>query len=95
MSAEDLLEKLQELGARRIGNEDYDDNEVQLKTVHSVGGNEGGGENVVRVFEHDNDGEKIYFRLTGFYSSYHGTDWDEDFVRVVPAEKVITVYNNY
>ena len=82
MSAEDLLEKLQELGARRIGNEDYDDNEVQLKTVHSVGGNEG-------------DGEKIYFRLTGFYSSYHGTDWDEDFVRVVPAEKVITVYNNY
>ena len=29
---------------------------------------------------------------TGYYSSYNGTDWNNDFEEVKPVQKTITVY---
>lgn len=43
---------------------------------------------VIRYFE--NFG--IYIKETGYYSSYHGTDWNNDFEEVKPVQKTITVY---
>ena len=34
----------------------------------------------------------IYVKQTGFYSSYNGTDWNDDFTIVKPVEKTITVF---
>ena len=51
---------------------------------------EGGGDYsmVVRHFEKFN----IYIKETGYYSSYNGTDWNNDFEEVFPVQKIITVY---
>jgi len=94
MDAGMLFDELYEIGARRIGNGDYPSS-LPIKLVHRVGGGEGQGEYAERVYEHDNDGEMIYFKITGFYSSYDGTDWDSDIQRVTPQEKTITVYVKY
>ena len=46
----------------------------KLEEVHSVGGFEGGGEHMEKVFKlTDNLGYSIYIRYTGYYNS-----WDED-----------------
>jgi hypothetical protein len=62
------------------------------KEVYSKGDREGGGEDsewVVHFLEHD-----IYLSVTGFYSSYNGTDWDSDITQVAPYEQTIIVYKN-
>lgn len=61
-----------------------------VETVHSEGDCEGGGEHSEKVLyfaEHE-----IYIRITGFYSSYDGTDWYDEMSQVYPKKKTITVY---
>mgnify|MGYP000846679829 FL=1 len=52
--------------------------------VDKLGDREGGGEDshIVRHFtNHD-----VYIKITGFYSSYNGCDWDSGFEEVKPKE---------
>lgn len=66
-----------------------------MPCVHSEGGGEGEGEYVERVFAvKDGDEALVYFRITGFYSSYNGTDWDDGFSIVEPYQKTITLYRD-
>jgi len=61
------------------------------KIVHQEGDREGGGDHsevVVHFEEHD-----IYLKATGYYSSYNGTEWNDEMTEVRPQEKVITVYS--
>ena len=54
-------------------------------------GREGGGENIWVVFQ---VGE-TFFRKTGYYNSWEGSDWSYgDLEIVVPKEKLITVYES-
>lgn len=61
-------------------------------TVRSIGGGEGEGEYVERVIHFKN--YNCYVKITGFYTSYNGTDWHSDFIQVEPYEKVITDYKS-
>jgi hypothetical protein len=88
MNFQELKAKIEDIGISDVAYEDFDEKELPLKLVHSVGGGEGGGEYVERVFEHAG----IFVKLTGYYASYSGTDWDEDVVQVFPKQKTITVY---
>jgi hypothetical protein len=66
-----------------------------LALVHSVGGDEGEGERVVRVFlisDHHGPTADVYFRVTGHYTSYDGTEWDRTFDIVVPRQVMVTQY---
>ena len=66
---------------------------LKLKLVHEEGGHSGDGEYVERVIEHKHDnGDKFYIKFTGFYSSYEGIEWDDEFKKVKPSKKTITVY---
>jgi len=69
-----------------------------LHLVDSKGGRQGGGEDVWYVYaicqgppeeeQHYNcsviKNAFVYIRFNGFYSSYNGTEWDDDFVVVKP-----------
>lgn len=65
---------------------------VQYKLVHSNGGGEGEGEHVERVLEFKVGKQVTFLRTTGFYSSYNGTDWSEEWSVVYPRQVVITQY---
>lgn len=91
MTATEIIEKLKEFSgsdfAYEFGNKE---GFGKAKIVHEEGDCEGGGDYscVVRYFEeHD-----VYIQVTGFYSSYEGTEWDGEFEQVFPKEKTITVY---
>lgn len=91
MTATEIIEKLKEFSGRDFAYE-FDNREGfgKAEIVHEEGDTEGGGDYscVVRYFEeHD-----VYIQVTGFYSSYEGTDWDNDFQEVKPKEKTITVF---
>jgi hypothetical protein len=94
MIQEKLLERLSELFEQEEGYFAYemDDTEEfgEAPIVDEEGDTEGGGDfsMVVRHFK-DLD---VYVRQTGFYSSYNGTDWYNDFTIVKPVEKTITVF---
>jgi hypothetical protein len=92
MNFVELCEKIRDIGVSSVANEDFDPKELDLTCVHSVGGHEGAGEHAERVFEHDNNGEKIFVKIEGYYSSYEGTEWESSIDLVTPREKVITVY---
>lgn len=65
-----------------------------IEEVHQQGG-EGEGDywcSVKYFKDHD-----IYIKVYGYYSSYHGTDfepWDGSCSKVEPKEKTITVYES-
>ena len=75
-----------------------------LCVVNSIGGGEGGGEHVERIIAAykliESTDDRIVFdtsdasfcKLTGFYSSYEGTDWDEDLRMVSPSLKTIVEF---
>ncbi len=63
----------------------------KIETVYSKGGCEGGGDEAVRVFKFIDHGG-ICVKITGYYSSYEGTEWNGDWKEVKPQEKTITVY---
>lgn len=62
----------------------------EVQTVDENGNCEGGGEYSDYVFFFKDHG--IYVRVTGCYTSYNGTDWENDWSEVMPKEKTITVY---
>jgi hypothetical protein len=65
-----------------------------LEVVESEGGYEGGGESASRVFAivNSRDDRLGYFKITGFYSSYNGTEWDDEIEVVYPHEVLVTQY---
>lgn len=75
-----------------------------LCVVNSIGGGEGGGDHVERIIAAykliESTDDRIVFdtsdasfcKLTGFYSSYEGTDWDEDLEPVSPSLKTIVEF---
>jgi hypothetical protein len=67
---------------------------LRAKVVYANGGGEGGGDHVERVLSIiDEKDEAIYhLRITGFYSSYNGTDWDDEWEEVEPYEVTVTKY---
>ena len=91
----------------------YETHGFALFEVYSIGGHEGEGDAVVRVFEirknvtsvkqnlYENDpyveitdGKTVgYFKVTGFYSSYDGIEWDNNFTIVFPRQVQITEYH--
>lgn len=97
LTAEKLIEKLKESETSvsellEIFDEGGDGDVCfgNTEIVHEQGDCEGGGdhsEKVIHFKDHD-----VYIRVTGFYSSYDGTDWDNDWSEVKPKEKTITVY---
>jgi hypothetical protein len=71
-----------------IGGESF-----ELSCVYSKGGIEGEGEHVERVFEVKKDGQTLNFiRTIGYYDSWDGTDWSEEYDEVKPVEVTVTRY---
>lgn len=60
---------------------------VDYEVVHTTGGMDEGSHASV-VFKIGDQ----YFRKEGFYASHYGTDWDGDFVEVVPASVQVVKY---
>lgn len=100
-----FVEKFKE--ALELGNDEIDEefgswgdkrdvNGFTLKEVYEHGGGEGGGEDVERVYAIiETSAPKVhlkYIRLDGFYTSHHGTDWDEDPYEVFPHQVTRTEY---
>lgn len=75
-------------------------NKYMARTVHTLGGSEGGGENVeivVEVTPHFAGVQKFsmesrFFEKLGYYASFDGCDFDGSFTEVWPQQKTITVY---
>lgn len=66
---------------------------IHIECVHSEGDCEGGGEhseNVFGVFEGDQ--ALSYIRVTGYYASYNGTDWNDDWTFVEPRTVEVVQY---
>lgn len=62
----------------------------ESELVSQVGGYEGEGDYVSRVIHFKK--HSFYAKITGFYSSYEGTEWNNDWSEVKPQEKTIAVY---
>lgn len=102
MSFQEIVKKLEECkinpseledtigGYGEFDKDAFDSIFGNVEEVHSIGGTEGGGDYAERVYLFKD--HNVYIKITGFYSSYHGTDWDEDFKEVSPRQKTITVY---
>ena len=94
MNTKKLLERLKELFSENENFFAYEVGNVEefgeVPIVDEEGDCEGGGDYsmVVRHFKNLD----VYVRQTGFYSSYNGTDWNDDFTIVKPVEKTITVF---
>ena len=94
MTSTELIEKIKKLTCDNESFFAYEMDETEelgkAPIVDEEGDCEGGGDYsmVIRYFE--NFG--IYIKETGYYSSYHGTDWNNDFEEVKPVQKTITVY---
>ena len=77
------------------GDSDIDEDTLEAifgktEVVDSQGDKEGGGDYAMKVFLFKD--HNIFIKVTGFYSSYNGTDWEGDWMNVSPKEKTITVY---
>lgn len=63
-----------------------------ITLIEEVGG-EGAGDYIHLVFRVDRDGSTQWFKKTGYYRSYEGTDWtDGDLIEVTPQERTVIVY---
>jgi hypothetical protein len=67
---------------------------IYLELVDSEGGGEGEGEYVHRIWAVRADGHETisYLRVTGYYQSYAGTEYNDDWTIVEPREVVVTQY---
>lgn len=64
-----------------------------IKLVNKEGGYEGEGEYVERVFEILYKLDSLGFvKLTGFYNSYDGTEYDDEIIQVYPKQVIVTQY---
>lgn len=69
------------------------DHGISLTEVDSEGGYEGGGSHVESVQALKVDGTVLlHFRITGFYESYNGTEWEDGFQIVYPRQVTVTQY---
>lgn len=96
-----IKRKLLNLGLSDFICEDLSDKDLEqlpdFEEVHSVGNREGGGDHaeIIWHFTDPNNPEDkgIYIRITGFYQSYNGTEWDEDSLcQVFPKKRKVTVW---
>jgi len=86
--------------AEFIGNAIQDDLEigeiagVTFEEVNREGTCEGGGEYSELVYALSRDGQEpfAHIRITGFYSSFNGTEWDDSVELVKPVEVMVTQY---
>lgn len=63
-----------------------------ITLIEEVGG-EGAGDYRHLVFRVDVDDKTQWFKKTGYYRSYEGTDWtDGDLIEVTPQERTVIVY---
>ena len=66
---------------------------LDCEVVHEEGGGEGGGSHVEVVLKITEGNEARYFRKTGYYASFKGTDWDSDPpTEVFPKQATVTQY---
>jgi hypothetical protein len=66
---------------------------IYIELVDSEGGSEGEGEYVHRVWAVKNGNETLsHIRVTGYYQSYNGTEYNDDWTLVVPREVLVTQY---
>lgn len=83
----EFYEKLEEI---RYSKQTYSNivqgKELHISTVYEEGDSEGGGSHSELVFSLNVDDVTRYARITGYYQSYNGTEWDEDFIEVWPKE---------
>lgn len=91
---EALLEALEVDGNDEVEELDGDEQDTlhgySINCVDAMGGHEGGGAEVVRVVEVSLDKQPfIWFKITGSFSSYVGTEW-EDWKQTYPLEEVVT-----
>jgi len=63
-----------------------------VTTVQSDGGGHGEGEATSVVIKVEGESVTRYFKKTGYYSSYSGTEWDGEVRSVWPSTKTVTVY---
>jgi hypothetical protein len=93
------------LGEGDTGNADYPF-DLGVFEVQAEGGGEGQGEKVIRIFAIAPKGSLIndiqqingalgYVKLGGFYSSYNGTEWDDDLRVVYPKVVQVTKFNEW
>lgn len=66
----------------------------RYECIERYGGYEGGGEEHWIVFKVSKDGTEKFYKIDGYYSSYDGAYLDGTPYEVVPAEKVITVWES-
>jgi hypothetical protein len=69
------------------GSEGDESEEVTMTLVSQFGG-EGKGDDIWRVFQIGDQ----FFKKSGYYSSWNGTDWSYDFVEVTPVSVTVTEY---
>lgn len=63
---------------------------ITLAEVYSVGGGEGSGESVIRVWSVSLDGDALaHIRVTGYYESYNGTEYNDDEADLVEPHNVV------
>lgn len=63
-----------------------------VKCVESIGGSEGQGESVLRVYAVSLEGVITYIKFTGWYNSYSGIEWNDDCTLVKPVEVTVVKY---
>jgi hypothetical protein len=76
---------------------EIEDGEIDLgidlgiaKFVTGETGGEGSAEHIWLVFSVTNGDSVQYFKKTGYYASYDGSNWDGALVEVEPFEKTVT-----
>ncbi len=70
---------------------EFDGKSITLTHVDSKPGAEGGGENIWLVFH---AGDETLYRISGYYGSYDGEEWDLDSLEEVVAETYQAVRYN-
>ena len=71
-------------------------NGVSICELEEVGNCEGDGDYSSIVFGISGNGDAEYlgyFKITGYYSSYDGTTWDDEIKFVYPKQVVVTQYS--
>lgn len=98
ITVEELLNKLtnDDITPEKLYYEDFEENIEDkygpIHTVHSVGGGEGEGDHLERVWFFEN--YNIYLRMIGIYSSYSDSEFPDGFEQVFPRRIISTVYEN-
>lgn len=87
----DLISRLKEIYKEPVEIEG-----ITIEAEEVFGGGEGDGEEYYIVFSARSgaDEPKRYFKIPGWYQSYHGSELEiENTFEVVPGEKVVRVWN--